>query len=221
MTANTPADISAAPKLQKTFAMSGRTSKTSILERAGSDVRVRTLSEDEYGFATGSSQKESSRRQIRAIDEREHELDDEARAKHQAAKEIIEDDRAFRELHNRTKRQAFMDFHADSGQDERERHEQMRVTAWWRNMSERYSDWRAEKLDKATEWGERFRQQKSRLKAMLGWEIKEAPDNDNWSYEEVTPDTTISAGQLDNDEAIEPSSSPDEPATPDEPDLER
>jgi hypothetical protein len=148
------------------------------LERVGSDVRVRATSEEEDAWPLLKRQATGDNPVTHAIGERQHELTDEQRANHEEAKAREAADREFRRMHNETLRQAFKDEHSASTPQERSEHEARRITAWWRNMSQRYHHWRDDFREQTSEWGERFRLQKERMKLLLGWHIEppqEAP----------------------------------------------
>lgn len=139
------------------------------LERIGSDVRVSSTSAEEDAFPLVPREAEGGNEAIHAIDERAHELEGEALEKHEAAKERQAIDQEFRQVHNEAMRQAYRDEHTETSDEEVEERDGMRLAAWWRNMSQRYNEWRFEFRDQASEWAERFRQQKWRMKSLLGW----------------------------------------------------
>lgn len=146
------------PKLQNLY-----------LERAGSDVRVRSTSDDEDAYPDVPRLPESGNVQTHAIEQRRHQLDGEEREKHEAAKAAEERDQAFKALHNDTMRQAFVDEHTETDEGEREGRDQMRLAAWWRNATQKFNQWRFDFREQASVWRERFDQQKARLSALLGW----------------------------------------------------
>lgn len=146
------------PKLQNRY-----------LERAGFDVRVRSTSDDEDAYPGVSFLPESDNVQTHAIEQRKHELDEDAREKHEAAKAVEERDQAFKAVHNDTIRQAFVDEHVEPDEEAREGREQLRLAAWWRNATQKFNQWRFEFREQASVWRERFDQQKDRLIGLLGW----------------------------------------------------
>lgn len=146
------------PKLQNAY-----------LERAGSDVRVRSTSLDEDNYPDVPRLPEGGNVQIHAIEQRRHELQGEEREKHEAAQAAETRDQTFRALHNDTVRQAFLDEHAEPDDAAQDSREQMRLAAWWRNASQRFNQWRFDFREQADVWRERFGQQKERLSSLLGW----------------------------------------------------
>ncbi|ORE90110.1 hypothetical protein ATO13_23561 [Stappia sp. 22II-S9-Z10] len=155
------------PKLQNAY-----------LERVGSDVRVTSTSHEEDGWPNVLRQPTGENAVTHAIEEREHRLSDEQREKHEAAKLAERKDRKFKERHNQTLRQAFEDQHSESSQEAEDDQRARRQTAWWRNMTQRYNQWRFDFKDQASEWGERFRLQRERMKLLLGWHIDDPEANE-------------------------------------------
>lgn len=140
----------------------------SYLERAGSDARVRSTGSEEEGFEHVPRLGDNGRSQVHAIEQRRHELSSEELQKHEAALEAVERDRVFKAVHNETIRQAFLDEHTETDGEERAEREQIRLAAWWRNMSDRFHQWGSELRDYADTWRTRFEQQKDRLQSLLG-----------------------------------------------------
>lgn len=150
------------PKLQNAY-----------LERAGSSVRVRSTGSDEDAYPGVPRLPESGKAETHAIELRRHELEGEVLEKHEAAKQAEEREQAFRSVHNDTIRQAFKDDHAETDDAGREAREQVRLAAWWRNVSQRFNQWRFDIREHADVWRERFEQQKGRLQSLLGWHAPE------------------------------------------------
>ncbi|NDW07827.1 MobA/MobL family protein [Jiella pacifica] len=152
------------PKLQNAY-----------LERAGSEVRVRAVGDDEEQFPGLPRLAEGGSQEIHAIAERAHELDDQARQKHEEARATEDRDRAFRAVHNDTIRLSFIDDNTEASDEERDERRQMRLGAWWRNIGERLKHWPFEVKDHADLWRDRLALQANRLLGLLGWHFK--PDD--------------------------------------------
>ena len=188
------------PKLQNAY-----------LERIGAEVRVTSTSADEDSFPGVPRRGTGGNEVTHAIEERASDLAPEALAKHEEAKSREAIEQEFREVHNETLRQAFKDEHADTTQAEGDEREARRLSAWWRNMSERYNEWRFDFEEKASQWGERFRQQKSRMKAVLGWSFEEPSEEDTDKDKPPAPRSGVSSVEI----------SPRERDAPDDPEQER
>lgn len=140
------------------------------LERAGFDVRVSSTSAEEDEFPIIPRDGTGEDKQLHAIEERREQLSEEARAKHDEAMQAQEIDREFREQHNETLRLAFTEaHHEDADSETASERQQMRLAAWWRNMSQRFNEWRFDFHEKAAEWREHFANQENRLRHLLGW----------------------------------------------------
>lgn len=154
------------PKLQNAY-----------LERAGADVRVSSTSVEEDEFPNIPRLGTSEDKQLHAIEERREALDEKAQAAHEEAKQVEAIDREFREQHNDTLRQAFTEAHEDSTDShEALERRQVRLTVWWRNMSQRFNEWRFEFREKAAEWRQHFSNQEEKLRSLIGWHRPEEPD---------------------------------------------
>lgn len=141
------------PKLQNAY-----------LERVGSDVRVTSTSYEEDGWPDVPRKATGGNTATHAIEERSHELTDEQRAKHDEAMAAEERDRKFREIHNETIRRAFDEINASTADEDSH---QRRMAAWWKNAQTRYDYWKQDFQEKASEWGERIRLQKDRIKSVF------------------------------------------------------
>ena len=187
--------------------------QNAYLERIGAEVRVTSTSFEEDAYPDVPRMGTGGDAVTHAIEERAHELGDEERTKHEEAKAREEADQRFREFHNETLRQAFKDEHADTSEAEADEREAKRLTAWWRNMSERYNQWRFDFKEHAAEWRTRFEQQKQRMKSALGWQLREE-EQDDFEPTHLEASSTIHDPELSGSEPIEPEG-------PDEPEQER
>ena len=153
------------------------------LERKGCDVRVTCTAdyEDQYPdirfLSTGRSHEQHH------MEQRADSMPEAARASHDEAQEKIERYEEFKDLRNAALVKDAEDTAAPkAGAPDREA---VRVTTWWRNMSERFSTWRSDFTDKAQEWRERFAAQDWRLKSVIGWHAQ----NHEVEPTEPPPDT--------------------------------
>lgn len=160
------------PKLQNTY-----------LERAGVDIRVTSTSAEEDQFPDIRFLGRNAKSETRTIDQRDAELSDEQRAVHDEKLEAKEADELFREMHNEALKDAFTELEGPQG-SQSETGERTRVALWWHNTSQRFNQWRFDFEEKAGEWRERFAQQTSRIREIIGWH---RTPHDDPATEDQTP----------------------------------
>jgi hypothetical protein len=149
--------------------MNGRNCRTLIWNGLDRPCGVRSTGDDETDYPGLPRMAESGNTTIHAIEQRQHALDGETQTRHEAAKAAEARDLAFRAIHNETIRQSYRDDRTESEPNSRDGREQMRLAAWWRNMAQRFNQWRFEFREQAEAWRERFSQQAAKLQSLIGW----------------------------------------------------
>lgn len=142
------------------------------LERAGSEIRVSSTSEEESEFPDlrllGQARDAQASNLAHNIDERADAMQPQAQEAHAQVREADAIDREFRDMHNQTLRQAYIDNQTATPQEADDR-DALRLATWWRNMAQRFNSWRFDFTEKAQEWRSRFEGQQWRLTSLLGW----------------------------------------------------
>jgi hypothetical protein len=145
------------PKLQNTY-----------LERAGADVRVTSTSTEEDQFPDIRFLGKGAKSETRTIEQRAEQLSDEQRSVHEEKLEAKEADELFRQMHNDSIKETFVELENPQG-SQSAHGERTRVALWWHNTSARFNQWRFDFREKADEWRDRFEQHKERIRQVIGW----------------------------------------------------
>lgn len=153
------------PKLQNAY-----------LEQAGSEVRVTCTSDTEDQFPDLRFLGKNDKSQTRTIEQKRDHLSEEQREIHDAKSEAKEADEMFRQMHNESIRDTYLEMEASALEPADEGAER-RVALWWHNMSRCFGQWRTDLRDVAEEWRTRFEQQKQRIARAIGWRDMERPDD--------------------------------------------
>ena len=162
-----------------------------VLERNGSQIRVRCTSDDEDSFPDVRFKGKEGHEATREIEERKHELSDEQRKAHEEAIKREASDRAFTEAHNEAIALGYENYHREQDPVDAKQERELRVLRFFKSVAQRYQHFKDKVPKQAEVWKHRLSQAAGRMRQWLGYDVRQdiEPHERDRKYQNSAPVT--------------------------------